>query len=626
MSFLLPLGLLALLSLPIIVLLHLMRERRRRVVVPSLLLWHLMPQRREAQQRRRLPLTLLLLLHLLAAAALALALGAPAISLSRFASERHSAYILDTSTSMAAPAPGLAASTRLQAAQAQVQTAINALGPRDTLTIIAAGPTARLLVGPSNDAPQLLAALAELSASGTGTALSSALTLAEAALQDRPDARIIVLTDAAIPTLASDVERNPPALPVEWALVGAPLDNRALVTLAARPRSANGPIQVYARAVNYGLAPTRTNLRLYRDDLLIDTRSLTLNPDGEAEVTFTLPPGGGLLRAEIDGNDSLPADDQIALNLNPNRPIEALLVGTESAELTRALSVIPNLTLRTLDGASYLRAPTPADLTIFNGIVPESSPAGGVLLINPPLDNLLLPVQGRSADDLNAPIRATSAASVFDGLSVASLGIGNAVQITPPIWATVLLERADTPLVLQGSVERSNVMIWAFDLSDGSVTSRLAFPLLVARTVRAVTPAALPAAALLGQTLSFTPDPRTDTLQLRMPNGAVEHLPITPGEPIARMLDQSGIYTLSELAAGTTLFSTALPVNAGAPAESALGPRPLPNLQPTLATSSSATREPRTQDLWPWFAGLALLVMMVEWFYLHGARRAPQEV
>ncbi|PMP83121.1 MAG: hypothetical protein C0183_08830, partial [Roseiflexus castenholzii] len=39
MSFLLPLGLLALLALPLIVLLHFLRERRRRVPTPSLLLW-----------------------------------------------------------------------------------------------------------------------------------------------------------------------------------------------------------------------------------------------------------------------------------------------------------------------------------------------------------------------------------------------------------------------------------------------------------------------------------------------------------------------------------------------------------------------------------------------------------
>ena len=50
MIFLLPIGLLALLTLPIILLLHLMRERRRRVVVPSLMHWLNVPRRRDAQR------------------------------------------------------------------------------------------------------------------------------------------------------------------------------------------------------------------------------------------------------------------------------------------------------------------------------------------------------------------------------------------------------------------------------------------------------------------------------------------------------------------------------------------------------------------------------------------------
>ena len=55
MTLLFPLGLLALLTLPIIVILHLLRERRRRVAVPSLLHWQNLPRQPEGQRIRRLP-------------------------------------------------------------------------------------------------------------------------------------------------------------------------------------------------------------------------------------------------------------------------------------------------------------------------------------------------------------------------------------------------------------------------------------------------------------------------------------------------------------------------------------------------------------------------------------------
>src|SRR5688500_3329949 len=191
MSLLAPLGLLALLTLPLIVILHMLRERRRRVVVPSLLLWQLMPRKQEAQRRRRLPLTLLLLLHLLAAALLAFALARPQWPLALFGGERHTAVIIDTSTSMAAPAPG--GGPRLEAARARAANLIGAMGSRGSLTLIAAGSQPSLLDSAGADgAPRLLAALEALEAAGTGTDLAGALTLAEAALQGRPGARVVV--------------------------------------------------------------------------------------------------------------------------------------------------------------------------------------------------------------------------------------------------------------------------------------------------------------------------------------------------------------------------------------------------------------------------------------------------
>ncbi|WP_322511723.1 BatA domain-containing protein, partial [Chloroflexus sp.] len=81
MTFLAPIGLLALLALPVIVFLHLLQARRRRAVVPSLLIWWQIPSRPAARRRRRLRWTLLLLLHLLAALLIGLALAQPQIPL-----------------------------------------------------------------------------------------------------------------------------------------------------------------------------------------------------------------------------------------------------------------------------------------------------------------------------------------------------------------------------------------------------------------------------------------------------------------------------------------------------------------------------------------------------------------
>ena len=98
-----PLGLLGLLSLPVIIGLHLHLERNRRAVVSSLFLWAFLDAKLQGQRPRQLRLTWLLLLDLLIAAVLSLALAQPQIEIpSAFAQDSHVIVLLDTSTSMLA--------------------------------------------------------------------------------------------------------------------------------------------------------------------------------------------------------------------------------------------------------------------------------------------------------------------------------------------------------------------------------------------------------------------------------------------------------------------------------------------------------------------------------------------
>lgn len=625
MSFLAPLGLLALLALPLIVILHMLRERRRRVVVPSLLLWQQLPQH-QAARRRRPPLSLLLLLHLLVAALLGLALAQPQWPLALFGGERHTVVVIDNSTSMAAPAAGLAG-TRLDAARAQARQLVGGMAAQETLTLIVTSPRPRLIesAGPEGVA-RLLAALEALSAAGTGSDLAGALTLAETALQGRPGARVLVLSDAALPQSQLDaLVARPAAVPVEWRNLGGAPDNRALVTLAARPRGANGLTQVYARAVNYGEVPVRTVLRLFGDEALLDTRPVTLGPRGEVELTWSVPRGVTLLRAELDGDDGLPADDTALLSLAQARPVRALLVAAQPAAIERALRALPGLTLSTLDPAAYSgSAAAAADLTIFDSYLPVAWPPGAVLVINPPAGSSLLAVGASSVaqGELRA---APTGPALLDGLSLESVDFGALRELEPPPWASTLLARGERPLILRGRSEASEVAIWTFDLGQGNLTTRLAFPLLAARTVRDLTPPVLPGAALLGETITLRPDPRATRLEVGAPDGTVTVLRPRLGEDLLLSLTQPGLYTLVEQGEGRTLFSGRLGVNAGAAVESDLRSRTLPSAAvsaPASGLAEGATARP----LWPWLVVLALAVMLIEWTYVHGPRRAPGEV
>ncbi|MEA2724687.1 MAG: hypothetical protein QOH59_2458, partial [Gemmatimonadales bacterium] len=155
MTFLAPFGLLSLLVLPLILVLHLVRRRRRPIRVPSLQLWST-TKTVVQRQRRRLPLTLLLVLHLLVAAVLGLSLGRPRLPGAPISPTRL-VLIVDTSHSMAAEDGSSARASRFDAAKATARTLLSGARGGDRIAIVTLATTPRLLGhGGPEAAPALL--------------------------------------------------------------------------------------------------------------------------------------------------------------------------------------------------------------------------------------------------------------------------------------------------------------------------------------------------------------------------------------------------------------------------------------------------------------------------------------
>ncbi|HEU4324087.1 MAG TPA: VWA domain-containing protein [Roseiflexaceae bacterium] len=603
MTFLLPIGLLALLALPVIVILHLIRERRRRVAVPSLMHWRTLPRTRTGERPRTLPITLLLLLHLLIAGLLGLALAQPQI-LSAFSTRvDQTAIVLDLSTSMAASDGG---TTRFETARDRARALLRDLGSGGRATLIAAGPRARVIAsGAAGDLPLLEAALDELRPGGTGAAMDEALTLAAGALDPQKPGRIVVLTDGSLPTPAA---RNLPA-DVDWRTVGGIADNRAVVTFAARPLGAT--LQVYARVANYAASPFSGQLRLYGDEQLLDTRTVTIDPERESEQTWRLSAGPRTLRVELDGSDALAADDTARLHVGGPRPLRVALVSDTPDTLRRALEAVPGVTVEPLATSAYAADPA-ADLTVFDGFLPERWPASAVLAVNPPASTALLQVgdQTRAVDSGGL----TQRSELLAGLSFGGVEFGPVPAVSAPPWAETLLSDGETPLIMRGRDGDRVVVVWAFDLERSNLRTRLAFPLLVARTVRDLSPGPLPDAIQAGAPLTLRPAARATSVQLTTPDGQNSTAEAAPALTLDT-LTQPGWYRVVEQSPTGPLFDGRVAVNAGSPLESDLRPQAAPQL--TAAAQGEADSQRRVLELWPWLALGALVVLGLEWLYTH---------
>ena len=604
MTLLWPIGLLALLALPLIIVLHLLRERRRRVVVPSLLHWQNLPQRQTAQRSRRLPLTLLLLIQLLAAALIALALARPQLG-NFFGSTRQLAIVLDTSTSMAARE---GSGTRFAQAQSRARAALNSLGSGDRAILVAARTTARVLAtGTGADLPALLATLDTVQPGSTGTDFTGAFTLAQAAFAGQARREILVLTDNGPSTTGLPASVG---AALSWQQIGTAQPNRAIVALAARAWGAQ--VQVYARLANYAPTPFSARIALYADERTLGERTANIAANGETELTWTLPASYATLRAVLDGGDSLPQDDEARLSLAQTRPLAIELVSAAPAALRRALAAVPSTQVTVTAPAAY-QPGSQAALTVFDNFLPAAWPAGPVLVINPPIGSTLLSVREGTTPAKASPLDTRGA--LLAGLSLAGVDFGPLRSIDAPAGFTAQLANGETPLILRGRSDTHDMAIWAFDPSAGNFTTRLAFPLLIARTVRDLTPAPLPQSVLAGTPLVLRPDARATALRIAGPAGETSTLPATPLLTLDQ-LTQPGIYAIEEQANGATLFRSQLPVNAGTALEANLYPQPAPPIA-EASPSSNAPAAQQLHDTWHWFALGALALLLLEWGYIH---------
>lgn len=312
-----PLGLLALLAVPAVVALHLLRRRFQPRVVSALFLWA-EADRDPAEGRRweKLRASVSLLLECLAAALLALALAGP-----RGCEEagRHLVIVLDGSASMAAKGDdGVRAAQRAREA---VEDRLDGLSGRDRVTLIQSGPHPAVLAGPAAPRDEARAALSRWSPTGPDADPSPALALARA-LADGGAA--LWVTDA-LP------ERSPDG--VETLAVGAPADNVGIIDAS---RDDQGLLLTLA---SFAATPTEGTLALEPGG---DPTPWSLPPGGRARLRVSLSEGTGPVTARLQAvqgpwSDGLDLDDSVTLVSPVHRVVR---LGSElPAAMGRALGL-----------------------------------------------------------------------------------------------------------------------------------------------------------------------------------------------------------------------------------------------------------------------------------------------
>lgn len=310
-----PLALIGLVALPTLTAIYFFRQRHRRYVVSSLMLWQdIQTPGGGGDRLRRLETPLLFALETAALLLLVLAAANPLF----FSTERAQplVVVLDDSFSMLA---GGKDSSRDRA----VASILDELRrrPRPSIRFLLAGERPQLLGDPVTSAGEAGRLLADWKCLSRTARLNEALALAGEIGGEH--SLFLVVTDRA-------TRDEPGEGRLQWWAFGEPRPNHAFV---AASRSWRGDEeQVSFTVANLSPDATSTSLVVTAGQPSVELARRNLSLSGRAETTMglTLPPDTAEIHATLD-EDALAIDNRVVLVPVPRRPVRvALEIGAEA--------------------------------------------------------------------------------------------------------------------------------------------------------------------------------------------------------------------------------------------------------------------------------------------------------
>jgi hypothetical protein len=450
----------------VLVALYLWQRQRRRVDVPALLFWELVPE--DVARSSRFRPDLLFLLQLLILTCLIAGLARPYFEHATAGPQpaRH-IFVLDSSASMAARE---GRRSRFDDARAALADRLRALHNHDEAMLMTAAHRPRVIAPFTHDHASLLTALQALTPTDSGTNLSLALAIAQSAGAGSAVPTFVhVFTDVPPSSLEPALQAS-----VEVVQFGETDNNVAIQAFDVHHDAFGDYRTAYAHLTvrNFAHQEAHGFISLRLDGTVVSRDGFSLPARESRTFLYQELSHPGVIEAVLETDDALEADNRAYAWLRPERRVRMLVVSGPSAlraELSTIAAATPNLELRFVEPAAYrpdvLRD---ADVILFHRFVPDRDPPRPQLYVYPPSGNSLFPVHAHVSEaqvltwDETHPIwRDLRPATAFP--------INRAQLVDTPVWADVLLSAdsgaREIPLAFSGERAGQRTACVTFDLA-----------------------------------------------------------------------------------------------------------------------------------------------------------------
>lgn len=458
--FLNPLGLLALLGVPVVIALHLYRRRFQRRRVSALFLWEARTiTTLSGRRREKLLRSPSFWAEILAALVLGLAFAGPRSC--GVLEAKHLVVVLDGSASMGALPPGEGSVSFADEVRERLAERIDDLPGGSRITVVESGPRPRIAIGPAAFPAEARSRLAGYQPTAGRHDLAPAVALA---LQLAGPGAVTLYTDRHQP------DRYPEQ--VGLVAVGRSLENLA-ITRAARLRGTEenrGGERVLITVTNFARRSRPVKVGLFHEEEELAGEELVLEAGARRHFTFDLPANAPAVEAHLDG-DGFAIDDSALLFPPPQRDLaltaaleeeKLRFLGLKSAAATSPIDRWTALVPRSLEA----EVPEAAHLAIASEVV--GGPATWCLVLEPSAGDPL---------DLLGPFLLEKRHPLLAGLSLDGVVWSASEALALP--GTPLITAGNLPLLSEERVG-GRVIFWAnIDFARSSLQMTPDWPILL---------------------------------------------------------------------------------------------------------------------------------------------------
>jgi Ca-activated chloride channel family protein len=609
MHFLNPYMLLTLTAIPILILIHTLKPKPRKVEVTNLLFWQeALKERNSRMTFERLIKNLPLLLQILIVLLAALALAKPTWTYLS-AQKGNLILVIDTSASMQTR---FGSGSRFDLAKEKALELIEQRDPNQKIMIVEAGRQAMVKTGFMDSSSRAEDIVRKLAPSDAAAGLEPAVYLALSFVDPAAEDLVYLITDGADRDIAGLVKNHPKIRPI---IVGSGGQNVGITKFEFRQQiDRNDQYEFMLEVKNFDLHPKACSIRLLLDNVILFDEPTEF--EAREKKLLILPYAGvigGIAKATLDIDDDFAVDNHAYLSLNTAKDIWVLLASPGNPFLEKLLAAYPNFhvnSVKEIMPSSWQEQTARHDIVIVDRLDFPQTQRGNFLLIDSYSPSIPVLKTG-DIGLLRNPVWDRANPLMAD-VDLSGLIVAQSSRLEVDKRVTPVVTSDHTGLMYRFEAGGLRAVLLSFDITRSDLPFKVAFPVMMSNIFNWLNPHKLEFSILqtrAGEPFDIYLNPQTDIFYTRAPYEKWQKQQAAAGPFRYTGTRKVGIYTVSEN--NRQRYFT---VNLADESESDIGPQSIDTVTDRSARSPLAPEIAVQRPLW---SALILAVcgfLMAEWY------------